>query len=173
MWATPPHLSSCPLAATCFCTPLVFLPWLAWFSLSLFIPSATPSCFLKNLPEAPSPTSYSASFLPLVTFAIPPPLHPHSLKILPLLNQPFLHSCSVLPTIPLPFLLFTCSCWKIHIKYFPQAYQVSMSTHPGSPCLNLPLQLQSLTETSVSHPIPPLTLTLGLPSPSPSLFTCF
>ena len=34
-----------------------------------------------------------------------------------------------------------------------------MSTCPGSPCLILPLQLQSLTETSVSHPIPPLTRT--------------
>lgn len=66
---------TCSLAATYFCTPLVFPPHLAWFPFSLLIPSAAASCFLNNPPEAMSPTFYSAS---LVLFSTPTPLHPHS-----------------------------------------------------------------------------------------------
>lgn len=65
----------CSLAATYFCTPLVFPPHLDWFPLSLFIPSAAASCFLNNLPEAMSPTPYSAS---LVLFSTPTLLYLHS-----------------------------------------------------------------------------------------------
>lgn len=66
---------TCSLAATYFCTLLVFPPHLDLFLLSLFIPSAAASCFLNNLPEAMSPTPYSAS---LVLFSTPTLLYPHS-----------------------------------------------------------------------------------------------
>lgn len=44
------------------------------------------------------------------------------LSTLPLLNWPFLYSCSVLLPGPLRFLLFTCCSREIHFKYLPQVY---------------------------------------------------
>lgn len=158
----------CSLAATYFCTPLVFPPHLDWFPLSLFIPSAAASCFLNNLPEAMSPTTYSAS---LVLFSTSTLLYPHS--------QDF-----TIAQLALVFLFYP-SAWftplsSLHLLQLGDTLPTGLfSPRVQTFWMSLPdsLQIQSLTETSIlsipSHPTPLLTLTLKLPSPLPSHFACF
>lgn len=109
---------TCSLAANYFCNSSSFKPPPP--ILVSFFPFYSLSCCFLLLKQS----TWGNERYPLLCLlgAI---LHTYTslspLSTLPLLNWPFLHSCSVLLPGPLPLLLFTCCSWEIHFKYFPPA----------------------------------------------------
>lgn len=145
------------------------------YSLVFFLPFYSFSCFFMFL-QQPTQSTKPCILLCLL-FALsdicPTSTSPSTLSLR-------FYYCSISPSC-IPILSFcpfqspffsSLSATARHTSNI--SYGPYLTVHTSwIPLSALPLHLQSLTETSISHLIPLPTLTLGLPSPSPTLFICF